>query len=1061
VNLCWSFFKWGLLLVAVGVAATAAYYYHHIQDEIRARVEAKLAAGYPDLKVTVRSARLVEGEGIEVRGVSIVEPGAEGPAELLYFDELMIRCTTDLERLLAEDLEMREIVIRRPMFRASRRPDGSYGTARLLPFPQFSRQPPPITIENGTIEVFDPQKNPSSTLTLRDVNLTLGVPEASAGQEGAPRKLRGTMTGDHLRQVELDGVFDPMRESSSLGGTIHGLDISPDLCRALPGPFAEKLAGLGELRGQATLRFRVTHDPTVAAEPQWEAAGEISRGRLDDSRLPHPLTDMQVAFRLDGRRLVIDKLAAGCGSAAVEMSYCQEGFEAASPRTLQGRVRQLELNPELVAALPDCLKQQWQRYRPYGMIDLEAKFAFDGRVWHPDVVARCADVSFLHDKFPYRLDHGQGVVQCKDDTLEIHLTATGGNQPVLVDARVRQLTSAPVGWCEVKGDELELDEKLFEAMPERSREVVRSLHPRGTINFRMYVAREAADQPTRKHLEIGLNRCSIRYERFPYPITGIQGTLEMVDDRWAFRDLVGNNDTGRVLCEGYLVPDAEGHELLLRFAATDVPLEAELRDAFNPNIRRVWDDLRPSGTVDLHAEVRYLPGPKKLQVGVRAKPQSETASICPVRFPYRLEKLQGELVYDDGHVTLERFRAEHGAVKVSGTGYCDFLPVDGWRLRFEGFNVDRLRLDRDLVQTMPPRLRKAVAKLDPRGPISLRGTVELFGTARESDPVRSAWDLDVGFQQGTIDCGVKLENMYGSVRLTGDCDGVRFQSRGELAVDSLTYKDFQFTEVRGPIWIDDARVLLGSSVDRQPAGAAASGKQPPQPRSLTGKLFGGSVHGDGWVELGAGPRYRLQAGLARGNLTQCAQEVMPGKQNLRGNLMASLDLYGDGPTRNSMLGGGVIQLREANVYELPLMIALLKLLSIRPPDQNAFSSSDIHYRIVGEHVYFDRINFTGDAISLLGKGEMDFQQAIRLRFYPIVGRGDLGIPVVKELFHGASQQFMLIYVGGTLQNPETRREVFPTVNQALQQLSDDLQMTPRPADRLPEPQWLMPKLGRR
>ena len=28
----------------------------------------------------------------------------------------------------------------------------------------------------------------------------------------------------------------------------------------------------------------------------------------------------------------------------------------------------------------------------------------------------------------------------------------------------------------------------------------------------------------------------------------------MLDDRWAFRDLEGSNDTGRVLCEGYLVP---------------------------------------------------------------------------------------------------------------------------------------------------------------------------------------------------------------------------------------------------------------------------------------------------------------------------------------------------------------------------------------------------------------------------------------------------------------------------------------------------------------------------
>jgi hypothetical protein len=70
----------------------------------------------------------------------------------------------------------------------------------------------------------------------------------------------------------------------------------------------------------------------------------------------------------------------------------------------------------------------------------------------------------------------------------------------------------------------------------------------------------------------------------------------------------------------------------------------------------------------------------------------------------------------------------------------------------------------------------------------------------------------------------------------------------------------------------------------------------------------------------------------------------------------------------------------------------------------------------------------------LGKGEMDFQQNINLRFTAMVGRGDVPLPLVKEIFTGASRQIMLIHVSGTLQNPETRREAFPAVNKALNQL---------------------------
>ena len=103
------------------------------------------------------------------------------------------------------------------------------------------------------------------------------------------------------------------------------------------------------------------------------------------------------------------------------------------------------------------------------------------------------------------------------------------------------------------------------------------------------------------------------------------------------------------------------------------------------------------------------------------------------------------------------------------------------------------------------------------------------------------------------------------------------------------------------------------------------------------------------------------------------------------------------------------------------MISLLKILSIRPPDQNAFSDATIDYRVEGEHIYFDRIDFHGDAISLRGKGEMDFQSPIRLTFYAMVGRGEMDVPVIKQVFRGASQQLMLIHVDGTLQNPETRQ----------------------------------------
>ncbi len=116
------------------------------------------------------------------------------------------------------------------------------------------------------------------------------------------------------------------------------------------------------------------------------------------------------------------------------------------------------------------------------------------------------------------------------------------------------------------------------------------------------------------------------------------------------------------------------------------------------------------------------------------------------------------------------------------------------------------------------------------------------------------------------------------------------------------------------------------------------------------------------------------------------------------------------------------------------MVSMLKLLSIKAPDPNAFSQSDIDFHVEGEHVYFDKLDFKGDAISLLGKGEMNFQGDMHMVLAPTVGRADAGMPALRNFFSRVNQQAMQIRVSGNVQNPDIRQEALPGVNQALKNL---------------------------
>jgi hypothetical protein len=638
---------------------------------------------------------------------------------------------------------------------------------------------------------------------------------------------------------------------------------------------------------------------------------------------------------------------------------------------------------------------------------------------------------------------------------QVNLVAFSGDEPVRITGRTFHPLDGAVGEFDVTGQHLPLDEKLFSAMPARLREVMGSLNPRGFVSdFTLHVDRDQPDQPWRRHLVVHLAQCSLRYKNFPYPLTEIAGRMEMEDDRWTFRQLSGVNGASCVTCNGRLDPVPEGSELLLDFTGSNILLEDDLRGALlHSNMQQVWNDLRLRGTVDLAAQVRYRTGQERPSVVLRAELHPDSASIEPVYFPYRLEKLHGVLTYQDGHVSLEHLKGEHGPTTFSSAATCDFLPDGSWRLRLDRLTADRVRADRDLLQALPGRPRKALLDLDPTGPWSIAGDFELARGCQPGDPLTSQWNVDLGLCQGSLNCGVRLENLNGNVHVTGRFDGQRFQTFGELNLDCVKFHNLQLTQVRGPIWIDDHEALFGFGADRRRHELIA-GVDPgagTRLRPLTAQLFGGMINGNAWVDLETSQRFELNTSLSDADVSRLAQELIPGRQRLAGTVRASVSLRGQGRSLNALGGHGSVQLRNADVYELPVMIALLKILGGANPDRTAFSECHTDFVVQGPHLYFDPINFTGDAISLEGKGEMDFQTELHLQFRARLGRNQLNLPLIKDVLGGASEQIMTIHIDGPLQDPVIKKVAFPGLRQ-LQ--TDNFEATGKPGFFGQMKQWI-------
>ena len=131
-----------------------------------------------------------------------------------------------------------------------------------------------------------------------------------------------------------------------------------------------------------------------------------------------------------------------------------------------------------------------------------------------------------------------------------------------------------------------------------------------------------------------------------------------------------------------------------------------------------------------------------------------------------------------------------------------------------------------------------------------------------------------------------------------------------------------------------------------------------------------------------------------------------------------------------------MKLTDAYLYELPALVSVLQVLSIQRPDRNAFTESNMEFRIEGDDLEFTRLDLNGDVISLKGKGRVTGRRELALKFYTQIGQGELQIfrPLVGDM----NRQFMLIEVTGPLERPISRKTAFPKLNENLRQIFPEL-----------------------
>lgn len=1064
------------LALAAGVIGLAGYHFltNQFDKELGAHILRHLRQQHPQHLVTIRGAKRIPGVGIEVRALAIRSAALSDDAPpLLYAEELLLGCDTDLQELALGDPRLRHVRIRGVKVRITRRADGTWDLTDLLPVAVAPKPIPDGKLLDATIEVGDALRPGARPLVLRDLELRWGGSEAGRNNSfrgNGPQALEfaASFGTDFAPAIVVEGQVSADRSSWELKFQGERIELNKRSVQSGPLEITALAPWLGDSNARLDVHGRCARGSPDGPPLDFEITGRLYDGRLEHERLPFVmrLTEAQFVARPDGIR--VPRALAQNGETRISLACDLKGYDLDAPMSLKLLAQNLPLDNRLGTRLPDICRVGWRKFEPEGVADAEFQAWREDGSWHSNLRLDCHDVSFLYERFPYRLEHGSGTLNFHDRNVVIRgFEARANGRPVRLDAEFQNLGPDCTGWVEFQvAEPVPLDERLFLALDERTQRVVRSLNPGGHLTVWGRLERDQAGQRFRKSLEIGIQQGWLTYERFPYPFYQVQGTIRVANDDWWFEKLSGQNDSAYVECSGRWTSDqAGGGVLVLDATAWDVPLEEELRHALRPAVQKFWMALRPRGTIDhMRIGAQYHALSKDLTLDVVAEkwpPQQNVEGrnlrIEPEWFPYAWEDVTGKAHYRNGVIELHDLKAVHGSTRAEAQGLGEFQPDGRWSLRFSRFLADRLNLDHDLLAALPGRTGEALGKLNLSGPLNVSGpaaattrsgpprnAIELFGGPNE--PLTASWNLLLDLENGTLTCGTKLEHIHGSTILLGDFDGEQLFSRGELLIDSLTHRDLQVTQVRGPFEVTNSAIRFGTSIQRRRPEEA--------PRQVTATALRGALAGDGQIQLTDQLPFRFEGSLFNGDFHEATEEFTSQVSAVSGRMFANGWLTGNSKGLHTLRGGGQVELKDANLYRLPVMARMLKLLRVAEPSESAFTSSDLKFRLEGDRVYFDDINFHGDVISLReGKGEMDFQRHVKLQFYTMVGREELQIPLLQTMLREASPRILLLHVDGSLDDPQITRELFPEVNEGLREIFPEAAPRRTIADSLSPKTW--------
>jgi hypothetical protein len=985
----------------VGSCAAGAYLYEHWTNPaaVREQVLRRLSAIFPGADVSLDSAHLQLMGGIRVQNLRVVRKGDHDNVDIAFIPSAILY--HDKEKLLDGELVLRKIELFHPRLRAYRGPDGKWNVQDIIAPPRLDHAQATVVIHQGTLVLEDRAMAGNVTsLEITDLNLHL------INDPLATLQFEGHAQSSTVGKLTLLGTMQRASREIELTLSTRDTPLSTKLIQRLAPLFAgAPLEGL-DVAGAVDIDTKVRLQPETPL--RYEVTARLRDCSVRHPRLPAPLDKLCTTIRIAGGNVSIEKATARSGSMTFAASGKAQLSNPANSFEATIAAKNVPITDELVRKLPPKMMDLKHMFLPEGRVDVSMKLArkeghwaktSDGGESVVTVQPAGASAAFVH--FPYRVREIVGSINHYLVTGRTHFELYGqaAGQPVSVLGKVvgsgKDLDLAITG--RVAG--IPIDETLVSCLPAEPQKLARSFRPTGTVDAIVHVRRERGAEAFRNEYSLSFHDATVCWDAFPLPLTDVSGQLDIRPEKWEFRNFRARHGVGAFAIHGstFAVAGQTKPGVELRIDGRDIPLDASLRAALEPipAIAKAWDQFRPRGSMNLNALIRRPSDDlDKLDVTVAAS----GAAVEPTFFRYALTEIAGVVHFRNRQLQLAALSGKHGPtnwVLVDG-GVIDLRPGGGYRADLQNIDARNLLLDADFIRALPAPLQKPCEAIACKAPLVARARLIVDQGSDPGDKPDFSWDACAWMTDASLFIGVPAEGVSGAVACWGRHDGTKlvFAQGNVLLTNAVLFKQTL------------ADVSAHFDVAEQ------------SPTTLLAKIhapiYGGSIAGEVRVDFGQAVRYELNLTAAQIDLQKLSRKNIGNATKLEGNAVGRLYLTGTSAGIASLVGNGSFDVTSGKLYNLPLLLDLLKFLGLRLPDRTAFEELHAKFRIQGSRVAVKQLDLQGNAISLSGQGEFNLDGTdLSLDFSPTWARIDqLLPPALRSVPPAVSKNFLIIEMRG-------------------------------------------------